>query len=84
MPAHTVCLACGYRTPVSATLPQGTRTWDSSRDEERYEREKRRRQVVESKKQTAVSQLSVPAARVVRAKRASHDNVIEMGRRQAR
>jgi len=84
MPPHTVCLACGFRTPVSATLPQGTRTWDSSRDEERYEREKRRRQAIDVKKQAAASQLSAPAARAVRAKREQHDNVIEMGRRQAR
>lgn len=85
MPAHEVCLACGFRTPVAATRPQGTRTWDSSRDEERYEREKRRRQAVEAKKQTVASQLSAPAARVIRAKQSQHhDNVIEIGRRQAR
>jgi hypothetical protein len=84
MPAHTVCVACGFRTPVEAALPQGTRTWDSSRDEERYEREKRRRQAVDVKKQAAASQMAVPASRMVRAKRAPHDNVIDIGRRQAR
>ena len=83
MPAHTVCLACGYRAPVAATLPQGTRTWDSSRDEERYEREKRRRQAIEVKKQAAASQMAVPG-RAARAKREQHDNVIDISRRQAR
>ena len=45
MPAHIVCQSCGWREPVLASVPQGTRTWDSSRDEERYQREKKRREL---------------------------------------
>jgi hypothetical protein len=83
MPPHIVCQACGYRTPVEATPPQGIRTWDSTRDEERYEREKKRRQVAEQKRQTAVAQLAVPASRP-RASRVSQSNVVEMAQRKAR
>jgi hypothetical protein len=39
---------------------------------------------MELKKQAAASQLSVPGSKAVRAKREHHDNVIEIGRRQAR
>src|SRR5262245_19609837 len=47
MPAHTICLTCGWREPVDAISPMATRTWDSTRDEARYEREKKRRAQVE-------------------------------------
>jgi hypothetical protein len=83
MPPHMVCENCGYRTPVEATPPQGIRTWDSTRDEERYEREKKRRQAAEQKRQVAIAQLSVPTPRA-RARRPDHTNVVEMAQRKAR
>ena len=84
MPSHTVCQACGWRMPVPATRPVGTRTWDSSRDEQRFEREKRRRLVAEQRKQVAASQLAAPAPKLSRARREDDDNVVQIAQRKAR
>src|SRR5262245_48527742 len=61
MPAHVVCESCGWREPVIASTPRGTRTWDSSRDERRYEREKERRSVAEEQRRIAIARLSPEA-----------------------
>lgn len=81
MPAHAVCASCGWREPVAATMPQGTRTWDSSRDEERYQREKKRRTVVEEQLQSAVARRATPGTspRASRG-RARRSNVLELKR----
>jgi hypothetical protein len=63
MPAHLVCRACGWREPVIASMPQGTRTWDSSRDEARYQLEKKRREAFEEQRQMVMAKLAMPAQR---------------------
>jgi hypothetical protein len=83
MPSHKVCETCGFREPVDVAPPQAIRTWDSTRDEDRYEREKKRRIAAEQKRQVAISQLSVPSARA-KARRSEHDNVVEIAHRKAR
>lgn len=81
MPAHLVCQTCGWREPVLATRPQGTRTWDSSRDEERYQREKKRREAIAEQRQTVEARLAIPTApRASRRPRARRDNVLELKR----
>ena len=55
MPPHVVCLSCGWREPVEVARPTATRTWDSSRDAARYERQKRRREALERRMQHASS-----------------------------
>lgn len=82
MPAHVVCQSCGWREPVLAAAPQATRTWDSSRDEERYEREKKRRAAVEEQMQSVIAQRATPepARRTVRRPRTRRGNVVEMKR----
>jgi hypothetical protein len=62
MPAHVVCQSCGWREPVMADTPQGTRTWDSSRDEARYQLEKKRRAAAERRRAKVIAQGAVPAA----------------------
>jgi hypothetical protein len=84
MPAHTVCQSCGWREPVAATMPASTRTWDSSRDEERYTREKRRRAALETQRQVLVSRIGVPAARAALSARDGEDNVLDMRHARAR
>jgi hypothetical protein len=81
MPAHVVCASCGWREPVSAPVPQGTRTWDSSRDEERYQREKKRRAMVEEQLQVAVARRATPGTpqRASRT-RQRRSNVLELKR----
>jgi hypothetical protein len=85
MPAHVVCRACGWREPVMASTPKGTRTWDSTRDEDRYEREKQRRVAAEQQRQMAVSQLAVPVAKAARPRRSrqGHGNIVQMSRTAA-
>lgn len=61
MPAHAVCLSCGWREPLLPAAPQGTRTWDLSRDEKRYRLEKRRRERIEQQRLAAEAQLTLPA-----------------------
>jgi hypothetical protein len=61
MPAHVVCQSCGWREPVMADTPQGTRTWDSSRDEARYQSEKKRRTAAERRRAKVIAQGAVPA-----------------------
>ncbi|MEO7190025.1 MAG: hypothetical protein ABI051_03110 [Vicinamibacterales bacterium] len=80
MPAHVVCQACGWREPLLATAPKATRTWDSTRDEARYVRDKKRRVAAEEQRQVAVAQLSTPTQKVVRRRRAGRANVLEMNR----
>jgi hypothetical protein len=63
MPAHLVCQACGWREPIIASMPQGTRTWDSSRDEARYQLEKKRREAFEEQRQMVMAKLAMPAPR---------------------
>jgi hypothetical protein len=82
MPAHIVCDSCGWREPVMATMPRGTRTWDSSRDEARYEREKRRRLAIEQQKQIAMAQMAVPGSVAVR-RRHRRGNIVEISRSMA-
>jgi hypothetical protein len=79
MPAHMVCQACGWREPIIASTPQGTRTWDSSRDEARYQLEKKRREAFEEQRQMVMAKLAMPAPR--RGRRAArHDqgNLLHM------
>jgi hypothetical protein len=81
MPAHVVCDACGWREPVIATAPpKATRTWDSTRDEARYEREKRRRLAIEQQKQSAMAQWGVSAPTPIRPRRARRGTVIHLQR----
>ena len=83
MPAHVVCQACGWREPVLAAAPRATRTWDSSRDEERYQREKKRRAAVEQQLQSVVAKRATPepAGRTTaRRSRTRRGNVVEMKR----
>ena len=80
MPAHRVCDDCGWREAATAVLPRATSTWDSTRDEDRYEREKKRRNTIESQRRAAHAQLATPGARPVRARRSRQDNVVEMNR----
>jgi hypothetical protein len=80
MPAHLVCQSCGWREPVVASVPRGTRTWDSSRDEARYEREKRRRAQMEVQKQEAIAQWAAPAERTPKPRRLRRSNLVEMKR----
>jgi len=62
MPAHEVCDACGWREAVIASAPPvAARTWDSTRDERRYARDKQRRLTLEKRRQTAIVQLATPA-----------------------
>jgi len=79
MPAHIVCESCGWREPILAEAPQGTRTWDSSRDEARYQLEKKRRAAVEEQRQMVMARLATPAPRRPRRGR-SHDrgNLLHM------
>lgn len=80
MPAHTVCAACGWREPVVASVPQGVRTWDSSRDSERYEREKKRRVQLEERRQMAIAEIASAASKPGRARRGRRTNVFELKR----
>jgi anaerobic selenocysteine-containing dehydrogenase len=78
MPAHIVCRSCGWREPLLASVPQGTRTWDSTRDEARYQLEKRRREAVEAQRQMVVARLATPAPRRFRRPRAESGNLLHM------
>lgn len=78
MPAHVLCLSCGWREPVPASAPQGTRTWDSSRDEERYLREKKRREAIEARRQQVIARLASPQP--ARRTAPSISNVVELKR----
>lgn len=69
MPAHRVCEACGWREPLQPSMPHGTRTWDSSRDEARYAQEKQRRIAFEEQHQRVVALRTTPTPRPVRAGR---------------
>lgn len=72
MPAHVVCQSCGWREPLMASVPQGTRTWDSSRDEARYQMEKRRRTTLEEQRQLAVARFASPEEPRSRTRRSRH------------
>jgi len=76
MPPHVVCQLCGWREPAPTTPPQGVRTWDSSRDEARYARDKRRRAALELQRQEAVARLAVPPPEVVKPRRGRKDNIV--------
>lgn len=80
MPPHVVCQTCGWREPAETHRPQGVRTWDSSRDEARYLREKRRRAALESRKQSVASQLAAPQPKPAKARRARKENVVQLKR----
>ncbi len=80
MPAHRLCTACGWREPVIAEMPKATSTWDSTRDEDRYEREKKRRNAIENQRRTAIAQMSIPGAKPARTRRAGQSNVVAMNR----
>lgn len=80
MPAHVVCRSCGWREPVAATLPAGTRTWDSSRDEARYDREKKRREAIAMQKQLVEAQLTAPSSRENRLRPGRSATVLELSR----
>jgi Zn ribbon nucleic-acid-binding protein len=80
MPAHLECVRCGWREPVLSAAPRGVRTWDSSRDEARYEREKKRRAQLEEQRLIAMAQLSVPQSRMTRPRRARRGNIVELRR----
>lgn len=78
MPAHVVCRSCGWREPVLATAPIGTRTWDSSRDESRYQLEKKRRAAVEEQRQMVMARLATPATRRTRRTRPQGGTLLHM------
>jgi hypothetical protein len=81
MPAHVVCKSCGWREPVAPKAPIGTRTWDSTRDEHRYEREKKRRVAVEEQKQEVIAQLAAPTPpKPIAPRRRRRSNVVDMQR----
>jgi hypothetical protein len=80
MPAHVVCRSCGWREPVIANQPVGTRTWDSSRDEARYERDKKRREAIATQKQSVEAQLAAPSSRDTRPRPGRVTNVLELTR----
>jgi len=79
MPPHVVCQSCGWREPVMPSAPIGTRTWDSTRDEYRYAREKKRRRVIEEQKQDASAQLAGPMPSPI-APRRRRANILRMKR----
>ena len=78
MPAHVVCQSCGWREPLMASVPLGTRTWDSSRDEARYHREKRRRALIEDQKQLVIAQLATPAQDPQKSRRLRSGHLVDM------
>ena len=78
MPPHVVCRSCGWREPVMASAPLGTRTWDSSRDEARYQLQKKRRAAVEEQRQVVVAKRAAPTARRSRRVRVQGGNVLRM------
>lgn len=80
MPAHTVCESCGWREPVMAVVPRGTRTWDSTRDEARYLREKERRIAAEAQRQFATVLRAAPAPRALRLGRERDLNLVGVKR----
>ena len=77
MPAHTVCVACGWREPVAPAVPQGVRTWDSTRDEARYQLEKKRRAMIEHQRQLAEARMATPP-RTRRSTREQTGNVVRL------
>jgi hypothetical protein len=83
MPAHQICRSCGWREPVVPSRPQATRTWDSSRDADRYEFVKKRRDTLLHQRQAAVAELSVPAPKVHRPRR-RRGNVVHIAQPIAR
>jgi hypothetical protein len=62
--------------PVSA--PLATRTWDSSRDEARYQLEKRRRIAVEEQRQQVMARLAGPTPRRPRRTRSDRGTLLHM------
>jgi hypothetical protein len=78
MPEHVVCRSCGWREPVLAPAPQGTRTWDSSRDEARYQLEKKRRAAVEEQRQQVMARLATPTTRRPRRSRTQGATLLHM------
>jgi hypothetical protein len=81
MPAHVVCQKCGWREPLMASAPpRATRTWDSSRDEERYQREKKRREAVEAQRQQVIARLATPEHQLSRRTSSSSGHVVELKR----
>jgi hypothetical protein len=80
MPAHVVCQSCGWREPVIGARPTATRTWDSTRDEVRYEREKKRREAVEQQRLLAMAQLAAPVQKPARPRRSRRGNVVDIHR----
>jgi hypothetical protein len=79
MPPHTVCLTCGWREPVDAASPVGTRTWDSTRDEARYEREKQRRAKAELERTLLARDMAQPLSKIRKGRR-RQSNVIDITR----
>ena len=80
MPAHTVCRGCGWREPVEAAPPKAYRTWDSTRDEARYQREKRRRDALALQRQAVEAERAGLAARDARPRRSG---LVELARTAA-
>jgi len=79
MPAHIVCLTCGWREPVDAASPIATRTWDSTRDEVRYEREKERRAKAELEHHQLRREMAHPLSKFRKGRR-RRSNVIDITR----
>src|SRR5713101_2930070 len=67
--ADLVWKPTGYRTP--------TRSWDSSREHGRAERETQRRATVEVQHRKIAAQLSMPAPELAKLGRVSGDRVVE-------
>jgi hypothetical protein len=81
MPAHDVCQVCGWREPVFASLPQSSRTWDSSRDSKRVTRDRRRRVALESQRLAIAARRATPGEPdAPRRRDPTRDNVVELKR----
>lgn len=80
IPPHIVCDSCGWREPAPASEPRATRTWDSTRDESRYELEKKRRVAADQQRLVANAVRGVPTPRAARVRRSQRSNIVEMKR----
>ena len=78
MPAHLVCQSCGWREPIAASAPHATRTWDSTRDEARYQLEKKRRLAAEEQRQQVMARLASPTPRRPRRPRSGRGTLLHM------
>ena len=76
MPAHRVCDTCGWREAIVATRPPvAARTWDSTRDERRYERDKQRRLAIEKRRLSVIALRATPATPPART---SHERALKI------